>query len=447
MKRFWEEHESVRRVVEELRWQTKMYGLEQIIRNPQELYDLTGRIDKRAWTDSLKSAKYLEETCIFLGRDVLSRTESMGRIDVCALRDDFGYWDAAERFSQQIKKGFALDGFKGLNQQMLPDFRKTAMLEETVLARMATEISALGTQILRPSDLIADVAGGIAAAAKSYSLPDTVILSTMGLSTAFEDFTQGQLQKMLRETKLIASKRAGVLGLMGDVYRNCGAVIELELSHAQKLQDSQESKFGPNLFRAINRKARPFYRKETSIDVPKFISNEEEFQISALGRRIVRLVVKINEYERRKGRSDIFNFTNSNFEAGWLVPTVIIEDELTFSQIITNLYFLLYEGSGGSSKDNRLVHLVGETEKDEFLEPLWTLKHFRLEDSHDIEHGEETDIRDKYIKIGNAYKKLIFRVMAETRDDLRRVQLHLYRNLVAMLERIHKKQIENDDDN
>ncbi len=91
------------------------------------------------------------------------------------------------------------------------------------------------------------------------------------------------------------------------------------------------------------------------------------------------------------------------------------------------LFFLLYEGAG---TDNcRLLGIIDDSD----LQPLWRVKHLRLDFRHDIEHGEVRDIARKHEKIGGAYEALIGKRSVTERVEWVRVQLSLYEQLFEML--------------
>ena len=64
-----------------------------------------------------------------------------------------------------------------------------------------------------------------------------------------------------------------------------------------------------------------------------------------------------------------------------------------------SLYMLIYEGSGSAKR-------VLEVLTDEECSPLWDIKFLRTDCRHDVEHGSESDIKNKKRKIGEAYKTI-----------------------------------------
>lgn len=97
--------------------------------------------------------------------------------------------------------------------------------------------------------------------------------------------------------------------------------------------------------------------------------------------------------------------------ASAIIPSFVTGSEAAFGEIVDALYFLLYEGAGGTK--NRLTDIV----PDEVLAPLWQLKHLRLHYRHDIEHGDDRDIKKKYEKIARAFRSLCGRDLPSRPGD------------------------------
>ena len=98
------------------------------------------------------------------------------------------------------------------------------------------------------------------------------------------------------------------------------------------------------------------------------------------------------------------------------------------------MFFLLYEGSGTAK---RLQPFASDRD----LEPLWRVKHLRLEARHDVDHG--TDSESKHNKIGAAYIDLIGTPIITTPREWARAQLKLYTQLLGLLEHILRGMTEN----
>jgi hypothetical protein len=110
-----------------------------------------------------------------------------------------------------------------------------------------------------------------------------------------------------------------------------------------------------------------------------------------------------------------------------IIPTRVATDEQSFGEIVDQLYFLLYEGSGAASR-------LRERCSNDQLAALWRLKHLRTGVRHDVGHGGSKDVEKKNRQIGEAYKSLIAMVMPRSRPDWTRAQVALYGQLVEMLE-------------
>lgn len=130
--------------------------------------------------------------------------------------------------------------------------------------------------------------------------------------------------------------------------------------------------------------------------------------------------------ERARG-FQVFKATTRTMRACGVIPSRIASGEDDFSFLVDQLFFLLYEGTGGST--NRLTDIADAAA----LNPLWTLKHLRLDARHDIDHGDIGKITKKRATISDAYIFLIGKAMPVTPRDWQAAQLRLYEELEKML--------------
>lgn len=254
---------------------------------------------------------------------------------------------------------------------------------------------------------------------------------------SYQRFVSMQLRKIKNEPKELAIRRAQVIEYSGELFEMSEGVIEsgfifsdeIEEKEEEKETDSQESR--PNLYPILNQHVSNLYRKDRDYDLEEVedtFFNSLPAKISIHGTKLISLILEINESTERDTGKPIFTPSTRAMEACLKIPTLIARSEYDFSKIVNLLYSSLYEGAGCSN--NRLKKVLTVSQ----LNPLWNLKHIRLDVVHDVCHGKEKDVEKKLMKIGDAYKILIGKSKPRSGKDYLIAQLALYINLSTMLE-------------
>jgi len=286
-----------------------------------------------------------------------------------------------------------------------------------------------------PTQRVVSSIAGIAAAC-SFSAESNFNHISLCNSLSYQSYIEKQLKLIGRDDPNVAIRRAVVTELSGGLYESSETAAGLGLSSFYEdsvPSDEMFSVHSPNLYRVNNQHLAFLYRKAEGGDVDQSFYGSVPAQINQLGCSIVAKICSINELSCRKGSNAIFKYTNKSIMACSIIPTTIATTDSSFAEIIDYLYFLIYEGSGTAS---RLITVV---DKDALL-PLWWVKHLRLGFRHDIEHGKEKEIADKFIAIGNAYLSLIGVEKPRSQKDWVQAQLILYQHILLMLDDVHAKQ-------
>jgi hypothetical protein len=177
---------------------------------------------------------------------------------------------------------------------------------------------------------------------------------------------------------------------------------------------------------------------DADIDVAKLITDSAVSAVALLGAGLVRMVSTLNLQAERKGGAPIFKPSTALMESTSKLALRVARSETSFYEVVDDLFFVFYEGSGAGGKDNRLVALANEdpTIGDAGLLPLWDVKQLRLGARHDPGHGTPQEIAAKHVKIGAAYKRLIGVEVPCSQEHWKKAQVTLFRKLFEMLERI-----------
>jgi len=162
-------------------------------------------------------------------------------------------------------------------------------------------------------------------------------------------------------------------------------------------------------------------------DVKTVVSTAPSGVVVELGARIVELVYNLNVEGEREGQGALFKPTSKTMRAFHVVPTRVANNEESFYEIVDQLFFLLYEGSGNAKR-------IKERMSRDRLDALWRLKHLRLASRHDVDHGSESDAQRKAMQVGRAYHALIGKTTPRSGYEWSRAQMELYRELAALLE-------------
>ncbi len=224
-----------------------------------------------------------------------------------------------------------------------------------------------------------------------------------------------------------------------ELFLESSALVHFSLEESQEdeVHDSSRvehslldaSRF--NVFQALSQHLSPHYSVKRRLLLAKAIERSLPAKVHALGCDLVRLVYELNLYVQSSGRGEeIFKPTNRSVHASLILPNLVASNDREFGDIVDQLFFMLYEGSGNG---NRLKPLLTDSQ----LRPLWIVKHLRLHHRHDVEHGQDT--RKKLRAVGIAFEELIGSPHPTSAADWKRAQLALYRKLVSMLKIIYDR--------
>ena len=258
------------------------------------------------------------------------------------------------------------------------------------------------------------------------------------LAGAYLTFSQHQLDKfVLGEHKAYVA--ATILDHTDELFFESSALVHFSLEESQEDEVDDDlrvehslldaSRF--NVFRALSQHLSPHYSAKRRLLLERAIEKSLPVKVHALGCDLVRLVYELNLYVQSSGRGEeLFKPTNRSVHASLILPNLVASNDQEFGDIVDNLFFMLYEGSGTA---NRLTPLLTDSE----LRPLWIVKHLRLYHRHDVEHGQ--DIGKKLREAGIAFEELIGSPQPISAADWKRAQLALYGKLVSMLKIIYDR--------
>lgn len=145
--------------------------------------------------------------------------------------------------------------------------------------------------------------------------------------------------------------------------------------------------------------------------------------LSELTATIKDQIYKINKLYSSKAGEDLFKLTNKSINALSILgkPT---RDANQFSEFIDSLYFLFYEGSGACK---RLPSPPPQL--------LMDIKFLRTDIRHDIDHGDEKEIRKKHVRNAEILKKYSGKMTLQesSPEDFLATQIRLLSACVGLL--------------
>jgi len=247
---------------------------------------------------------------------------------------------------------------------------------------------------------------------------------------AFLKFAKAQLDIAATLEGKLSANRALALDATADLLDSFRPCLNLASDWWAKIVAPSLGDLPPvNVFDSIAESLGEADLEDEELVVDVVVEDSSAGRILEAGGQICLLVFNINTEAERNGDGPVFKPTNKGMRAASILSSHVASDEHSFGVIIDHLFFLLYEGSGQAQ---RLLERVD----DAALAPLWTLKHLRLSDRHDLEHGKETEVRKKNRKVGDAFQRLIGASMPKSPAQWALAQANLYEQLQVMLQSI-----------
>ncbi len=293
------------------------------------------------------------------------------------------------------------------------------------------------------TERVESVLAATQAASQLLELPALFGDLTFAAIGQYQYFIAQQYKKLTRDSSLIAERRLTVADFCGDLFETVSASIEIGSAISEKVGYDEEKKGVEEAQTVVppSGTRRSIYsntvqhlgfvfREAFEGDVELSFKGAFPPRIVYLGYAIIDHVYKINTLMERVRGFQVFKATTLTMRACGVISSRIASGEQDFCFLVDQLFFLLYEGAGGST--NRLTDIAD----DAALNPLWTLKHLRLDARHDVDHGDIGEITKKHAKIRDAYTFLIGKAMPVTPSDWQATQLRLYEELERMLRAI-----------
>lgn len=323
-----------------------------------------------------------------------------------------------------------LAAFDALHRPAIDAALESVLRQQADLAKLTVGLKLQYETMVAPAMQVQSALAALEASARLYSAPEAYWSNALAVVASYEQFA-------IRQTKRLASDPEGVAPRRARVTELAGALLVSSLGATDAVAGEPQSEaprvptVKPRIFGPLNSHLGFVYRASVEVDVDLAVAGALPSKICHLGGAIIGTVVRVNEVFRRTGRRDVFSPTNRSLWAASVIPAVVVGNELDFAAVIDALFFLLYEGSAAGSKNARFTPLLTDDE----LQPLWRVKHLRLNYRHDIEHGDDKDIARKHQNVGAAFVALIGKHAPTRPADWTAAQAELYGQLLAMLQK------------
>jgi hypothetical protein len=319
-----------------------------------------------------------------------------------------------------------LDAFEALHRPAIDTALASVLRYQEELKELTATIKQSYEYIAAPAKQIQFALATLEASARLYLAPEAHWSNALAVVASYERFAIRQTKKSASDSRVVAARRARVTELAGALLTSSLGATEA-MGSEPPLVAPTITLVKPRIFGPLNSHLGFVYRATVEVDVELAVAGALPARLCHLGGAIVAIVVRINESLRRCGEDDVFRPTNRSLCAASVISAVVAGTERDFADVIDALFFLLYEGSGGSS--SRLSSLLS----DEDLQPLWRLKNFRLNYRHDIEHGDNREIAKKHQKIGAAFVAIVGKSIPARPAEWTSAQAELYKQLFDML--------------
>lgn len=300
---------------------------------------------------------------------------------------------------------------------------------EAIQQQMASTFSAVESAASIMKDIsssITESLAGVEALTKSFSLGGADIAVLLRAQDSFDDFALRKLTSASKASLVFQENTALAIAEAARLLPGLSYVSELSVLMAPQELKSLARLPYVNLFEELDEEIDHFDLENEETDVVVAIKGSSATWVVKIGSRLVQRVYEMNTKAERRGEKPVFKPTTKTMMAFHRVPSTVASEERVFLDVVDELYFLLYEGSGNGSR-------LTEQFSSERLNALWLLKHLRLGARHDIDHGEPKDVSKKSRSVGEAYEELIGMPVPKSKTDWQRAQKVLYEKLEKML--------------
>lgn len=285
-----------------------------------------------------------------------------------------------------------------------------------------------------PSTRIESVLAAAEATSRMFHPQDFYSDFTLSSVMEYQSFLERQYRFIRHDNDIIAGRRLQINDLAGGLFEiinaslNIGASLEGQ-EEFQSEDANYDEKVQIGLYGQINQHLGFVYSGRYSGEIETSFNDSLPARISCLGYAITEQIYKINSICESIGKDQVFKPTSRTMRACGTIPSLVARSENDFYNIMDQLFFLLYEGSGTAK---RLTPIINESS----LEPLWKVKHLRLSARHDIDHGSIKEVENKRSKISDTYISLIAKPLPIRQSDWQKAQLQIYIEIDLMLQKI-----------
>ena len=177
-------------------------------------------------------------------------------------------------------------------------------------------------------------------------------------------------------------------------------------------------------------------RKDSSVTPEEALGRSNITTITELGFGIVNRVLEVNKLRQDMFQENVFRATDKVMRVIGKLGQFICDSEGSFSELINNLYFLIYEnqsgikemlGDGDQSVGDKLI-------RGKEYECIFRIKDLRTDFDHDIEHGGDGKQQKKKKDIESAYRYYAKKRPA-TAKEYKQFQIKLYEDVILLIDR------------
>lgn len=163
-------------------------------------------------------------------------------------------------------------------------------------------------------------------------------------------------------------------------------------------------------------------KKKQDIKPNEALVKSTLYRLSEKGKRLINKIVTINQLCERCEKKPIFNYSAATMNAAATMGGTYCSTKEALGEIIDGLYMLFYEN---------LEHIKeyvsdGAVRNDAVFQCIFRVKDIRTDYRHDNNHGGESKIRKKELKIGESYSYYVGEPVLSSSNDYLKTQDMLF---------------------
>lgn len=164
--------------------------------------------------------------------------------------------------------------------------------------------------------------------------------------------------------------------------------------------------------------------------IPVAVGETLAARTSGAARLVADLRLAVAEACALRGKRSIFSATARTERVSFRLATVVVSTAEDLGRLASDLYVYVYESSGDWKRVSEVIP--------DFPRVADAIKHLRLQEAHDVEHGDRAKVRAKWRAIGDDLEWLCGERTPSDPWAWRRCQARLMEELASFLDQLNR---------